>query len=255
MEYIASISYGKDSCTIPHVCLEVLKLPLTKLVTVDVMFNDDTSAYYPEVEEFKHKADEIFLKRYGLQVEHIKADLTYEERFFQVRGDKAKKNKGKIYGFPIVRGAWCNSDLKMQAINKYKAKHKDDFWYVGYALDEKKPERQEKIANCTDLNMYPLVKVKYTEKMCLEWCGNNGLLNPIYGKFSMDGCWFCHYQTLDQLRDLRHNHPDKWKMMLNLDLYSPLSFRTDGTTIHDLEKRFALEDAQMNIFDFIGDKK
>ena len=53
MEYIASISYGKDSCTIPHVCLEVLKLPLTKLVTVDVMFNDELSAYYPEVEEFK----------------------------------------------------------------------------------------------------------------------------------------------------------------------------------------------------------
>lgn len=170
-EYIASLSYGKDSCTIPHVCLEVLGLPLTKLVTVDVMFNRETSAYYPEVEEFKQRADEIFLKRYGLKVEHIRADLTYEERFFQVRGDRAdEKNKGKIYGFPIVRGAWCNSDLKMQAIEKYKARHKDDFWYVGYALDEKKPERQEKIANCTDLNMYPLVKAKYTEQMCMDWC-------------------------------------------------------------------------------------
>ena len=84
MEYIASLSYGKDSCTIPHVCLEVLKLPLTKLVTVDVMFNIETSAYYPEVEEFKQRADEIFLKRYGLKVEHIRADLTYEERFFQM---------------------------------------------------------------------------------------------------------------------------------------------------------------------------
>lgn len=59
MEYIASISYGKDSCTIPHVCLEVLKLPLTKLVTVDVLFNREISAYYPEVEEFKQRADEI----------------------------------------------------------------------------------------------------------------------------------------------------------------------------------------------------
>ena len=56
MEYIASISYVKDSCTIPHVCLEVLKLPLTKLVTVDVMVNDEISAYYPETEEFKKKA-------------------------------------------------------------------------------------------------------------------------------------------------------------------------------------------------------
>lgn len=47
MEYIASLSYGKDSCTIPHVCLEVLGLPLTKLVTVDVMFNDELSGDYP----------------------------------------------------------------------------------------------------------------------------------------------------------------------------------------------------------------
>lgn len=252
MEYIASISYGKDSCTIPHVCLEVLKLPLTKLVTVDVMFNDELSAYYPEVEEFKQKADEIFLKRYGLKVEHIRADLTYEERFFQVRGDRAdEKNKGKIYGFPIVRGAWCNSDLKMQAIEKYKASHKDDFWYVGYALDEKKPERQEKIANCTDLNIYPLVKAKYTEQMCMDWCKKNGLLNPTYDKFSRDGCWFCHYQTLEQLRDLRHNHPDKWQIMLQLDDCSPLTFRADGTTIHMLDERFKWEDAQMTIFDFI----
>ena len=252
MEYIASISYGKDSCTIPHVCLEVLKLPLTKLVTVDVMFNDELSAYYPEVEEFKQKADEIFLKRYGLKVEHIRADLTYEERFFQVRGDRAdEKNKGKIYGFPIVRGAWCNSDLKMQAIEKYKAKHKDDFWYVGYALDEKKPERQEKIANCTDLNMYPLVKAKYTEGMCMDWCRNNNLLNPTYQSSLRDGCWFCHNQGLDQLRKLRKHYPQLWQRLMHLDLHSPVSFKPDGVTVADLDRRFALEDAQMTIFDFI----
>ena len=252
MEYIASISYGKDSCTIPHVCLEVLKLPLTKLVTVDVMFNDEISAYYPEVEEFKQKADEIFLKRYGLKVEHIRADLTYEERFFQVRGDRAdEKNKGKIYGFPIVRGAWCNSDLKMQAIEKYKAKHKDDFWYVGYALDEKKPERQEKIANCTDLNMYPLVKAKYTEGMCMDWCRNNNLLNPTYQSSLRDGCWFCHNQGLDQLRKLRKHYPQLWERLMYLDLHSPVTFKPDGVTVADLDRRFALEDAQMTIFDFI----
>lgn len=252
MKYIASNSYGKDSLKMIDVIVDTLKLPLDEIVTVDVMFNDLISAYYPEVEEFRHKADEIIMKRYGFQVKHIRSDLTYEKRFFQVRGERAnEENRGKIYGFPIVRGAWCNSDLKMQAIEKYKTEQKDSFWYIGYAIDEKKPERQEKIANCTDLNMYPLVKAKLRECDCLEWCKKNDLLNPSYKYFQRDGCWFCHYQTLDQLRMLRHNYPDKWKIMLKLDLYSPKTFRADGTTIFDLEERFKWEDAQMTIFDFI----
>ena len=93
MEYIASISYGKDSCTIPHVCLEVLKLPLTKLVTVDVMFNDELSGDYPEVAEFKQKADEIFKQRYGLEVVHLMAKKTYEEQFFSIKEKTKDENK------------------------------------------------------------------------------------------------------------------------------------------------------------------
>lgn len=111
MEYIGSLSYGKDSCTLPHVCLEVLKIPLTKLITVDVMFNDELSADYPEVAEFKHKADEIFKRRYGLEVIHLKAKTTYEKQFFSQYGERAKpENVGKIYGFPMIRGGGATVD-------------------------------------------------------------------------------------------------------------------------------------------------
>ena len=251
MEYIASISYGKDSCTIPHVCFEVLKLPLTKLVTVDVMFNDELSGDYPEVAEFKQRADEIFKQRYGLEVVHLRAKMTYEQQFFSQRGSRSKEeNIGKIYGFPMIRGAWCNNRLKMQPIEDYK-KLGNQFWYIGYALDEKKHERQEKIANCTDLNMYPLVKAKYTEGMCMDWCRNNNLLNPTYQSSLRDGCWFCHNQGLDQLRKLRKHYPQLWERLMYLDLHSPVTFKPDGVTVADLDRRFALEDAQMTIFDFI----
>ena len=53
------------------------------------------------------------------------------------------------------------------------------------------------------------------------------------------------------MRDLRKNHPDKWEVMLRLDRDSPKTFRPDGTTIHDLEARFASEDSQMTLEDFI----
>lgn len=253
MKYIASCSYGKDSLKTIDVVLNDLKLPLDEIVTVDVMFNNTISAYYPEVEEFRQKADEIIKKRYGYEIKHLRSDLTYEDRFYQVRGERARKeNRGKIYGFPIVRGAWCNSDLKMSAIEKYKTKLGESFWYIGYAIDEKKAERQEKIKNCVDLNMYPLVKAGLTERECYEWRKNNGLLSPVYENFSRDGCWFCHYQTLNQLRNLRKSHPDKWEIMLRLDKESPKTFRSDGTTLHDLDKRFAKEERQMTIFDYMN---
>lgn len=251
-EHIASISYGKDSLRMVDVIVEMLKMPLDRIITADVMFDKYTSAYYPEVEEFRAKADEIIKARYGIEVEHIRSELTYKDRFYQVRGEKAKQeNQGVIYGFPIVRGGWCNSDLKMLPINKYKTQHKNSFWYIGYALDEKNPERQEKIRDCTNLDMYPLVKAKITEAECYEWCKKNNLLNPTYTKFSRDGCWFCHLQTLDQLRELRKKYPDKWQIMLQLDDDSPKTFRTDGVTLRDLERRFWQEDQQINMFDYL----
>lgn len=250
MKHIASISYGKDSLRMIEAIVVDLKLPLDEIVTVDVMFNREMSAYYPEVDEFRKRADAIIKERYGLTVKHLRSEMSYEERFFKVRGERAKEeNRGKIYGFPIVRGAWCNSDLKMAATNKYKSENPDSFWYVGYALNEKNADRQEKIKNCKDLNMYPLVKAKLTEKDCYEWCKDNNLLSPTYESAARDGCWFCHYQTLDQLRNLRKNYPDKWKIMLRLDLYSPTSFHPGGISIFDLEERFKWEDAQLTIFD------
>lgn len=157
-EYIASISYGKDSLAM----LDVIWLcgyPLTKIITVDVMATPEMSANFEEVEEFKKKADKIIFERYGIQVEHLKSNVSYEEEFYRKRGNGKRtkpENVGKIYGFPMTMGAWCNRSLKMQAINKYKKPNQ--FWYVGYALDEKKEERQEKIRNCKDLRLYPLVR-------------------------------------------------------------------------------------------------
>lgn len=243
MKYIASCSYGKDSICMIDVIVERLHLPLDEIVTVDVMFDNGVSAYYPEVEEFREKADRIIERRYGFKIKHLKADLTYCDKFYQVRGERAKEeNRGKIYGFPIVRGAWCNSNLKMSPIRKYKTKLKDSFWYVGYAVDEKKLERQEKIRDCKDFNLYPLVKAELTEKDCYEWCKKNSLLSPVYNSFARDGCWFCHYQTLGQLRYLRENYPDRWKALLWLDEDSPMSFRPKGVTLHDIEERFCKED-------------
>ena len=232
MEHVLSLSYGKDSIA----CLgaiEELGLPLDRIVHVEVWATDTIHADFPEMVEFKAKADKIIKERWGIDVEHYRADVTYEDQFYKLRKNK-KINGECIYGFPIVRGAWCNDRLKMAALRKCKT---DGVQYIGIAADE--PNR---FHNLTDLQRSPLVEAGWDEARCRKWCEENDLLSPIYTTTSRGGCWFCHKQGIDQLRLLRQNYPEYWKLMLKWDKDSPVSFKPDGHTVHDFEYRFRCED-------------
>ena len=238
MEHILSLSYGKDSLA----CLgaiEKLGLPLDRIVHVEVWATDTIHADFPEMVEFKEKADKIIKERYGIDVEHIRANKTYEECFYSIKTGKNKKtNKNRIgqnYGFPYRMGQWCNDRLKVGLLKKIKGIH-----YVGIACDE--PNR---FHNLTETKISPLVEAGWTEEMCREWCEENDLLSPIYTTATRGGCWFCHNQGVEQLRMLRKNHPDLWALLLKWDIDSPVPFKPDGHTVHDFDNRFALEDAEL----------
>lgn len=234
MEHILSLSYGKDSLA----CLgaiEELGLPIDRIVHAEVWATDTIHGDFPEMVQFKEKADKIIFDKYGIVVEHLKADTNYEEQFYKIR--KQKNGETCIYGFPCIRGGWCNDRLKMAALRKCKT---DGIQYIGIAADE--PNR---FHNLTDKKRSPLVEAGWTEEMCREWCVENDLLSPIYTTATRGGCWFCHNQGIDQLRLLRKNYPEYWALMLKWDLDSPVSFKPDGHTIHDFDKRFALEDAEL----------
>lgn len=235
-EYVLSLSYGKDSLA----CLgaiEQLGLPLDRIVHAEVWATDTIHADYPEMVAFKEKADKIIKERWGITVEHFRSKHTYESAFYLKRGHTGRKSKlaGRIYGFPMVRGQWCLQQLKLPALNE--ATKGNCVQYIGIAADE--PTR---FGNLSDKKRSPLVEAGWTEQMCREWCEKNDLLSPIYSYTSRGGCWFCHNQCLDQLRLLRKEHPDYWKMMLKWDTDSPVAFKPDGRTLHDYEKRFELED-------------
>lgn len=83
-QYVLSLSYGKDSLA----CLEairILGLPLDRIVHAEVWATDTIPADLPPMVEFKKKADEIILKRYGIVVEHICA-VEIERETTLVRG-------------------------------------------------------------------------------------------------------------------------------------------------------------------------
>jgi 3'-phosphoadenosine 5'-phosphosulfate sulfotransferase (PAPS reductase)/FAD synthetase len=239
MQYIASLSYGKDSIAM----LEVIKqrdMPLDRIVHVEIMATDTIPADLPPMMEFKAKADKIIKERYGIEVGHVRSSETYEQLFYKKRGTKGKCAPGKIVGWPLLsfRGAWCNSKLKMNPLSKIE---NGNITYVGIAADE--PNR---FHNLTDRKISPLVEHDITEAQARKICEDIGLLSPIYTQSARGGCWFCHNQSLRQLRLLRHQYPEYWALMLKWDNDSPVMFK-DRTTVHDLDKRFYWEDQQVKM--------
>ena len=233
-DHILSLSYGKDSLA----CLGAIKelgLPLDRIVHAEVWATETIPADLPEMVEFKKYADEIIKRDYGIQVEHFRANNNYEQQFYKTRFNKCL-NKECIYGFPTTRGVWCNSKLKMEAIKKATG-DKNAIQYVGIAFDE--PERHKVLKGNT---RSPLVDAKWSELQCKEWCIENKLLSPIYTSSQRGGCWFCHNQSIKQLRLLRKHHPELWDMLLKWDKDSPFPFKANGHTVNDYEKRFAMEE-------------
>ena len=111
--------------------------------------------------------------------------------------------------------------------------------YLGIASDE--PERIERHEKKKGI-MLPLVMAGWDEAYCRKWCEERDLLSPIYTTATRGGCWFCHNQGVGQLRLLRKNYPHLWSLLMKWDLDSPTTFKADGHTVHDYDKRFELED-------------
>lgn len=230
-EHILSLSYGKDSLA----CLgaiEELGWPLDRIIHAEVWATETIPADPPPMVEFKKKADAIIKERFGFEVEHLKADATYEDCFYRIVGGKKSINAGKIYGWPFQRGPWCNSRLKMPVLSKVKG-----IIYIGIASDE--PDRFKVLS---EEKKSPLVEAGWDEAKCRKWCEENDLLSPIYTTATRGGCWFCHNQSVSQLRLLRKSYPEYWQLMLRWDEDSPGSFKPDGHTLRDFENRFRLED-------------
>lgn len=232
MEYILSLSYGKDSMACFGAC-EILGWPIDRVVTAEVWATDTIPADLPPMVEFKAKADRIIKERYGIQVEHVRAKRNYEQCFYSICTGKSKC-AGKNYGWPMQRGPWCNSRLKQSVLQKIG---KSGVQYIGIAADE--PNRFHVLS---ETKKSPLVEAGWDESYCRKWCEENDLLSPIYTTATRGGCWFCHNQGVEQLRLLRKNYPDLWALMLKWDADSPVTFHADGHTVHDFDERFALED-------------
>ena len=88
-EYIARISYGKDSLKMLDV-IHSRGLPLDRITPTDVWATATISANLPPMEEFKARMDERIWQMYRIEVEHLCArnkdgsKKTYEQMFYHI---------------------------------------------------------------------------------------------------------------------------------------------------------------------------
>lgn len=322
-EYIARISYGKDSLKM----LEVIRsrgLPLDRITTTDVWATETISANLPPMEQFKARMDQKIWDMYRIEVEHLCArnqdgtKRTYEQMFYHVpvrksgggtdkgrfldiptsgtRGvklhssgmpshriqgtitgfppntrynwcQKLKICGGGYKGFPLATGVtWCQklktrakpgvSGANISMVQKTKDRQSQNTFstergnatrkdrnvveYLGIAADE--PAR---FGQLNAKKRAPLVEFGIDEDLCGLYCQYNDMLAPTYETSCRDGCWFCHNQGVDQLRLLRRNYPDLWALLMKWDLDSPVTFKADGHTVHDFDRRFQMEEERI----------
>ena len=232
MKHIVSFSGGKDSTAM------LLRMidegwPIDEIVMINVMATKDLGGEFPEMYAYVQKVSDYCMEKIGIPVTIVSHPdgLTFEDYFYRVvsRG----KREGQIYGWPYTLGAWCNSRLKMKAIDNYFNKQGEHKRYVGIAHDE--PNR---LARLEENEIAPLDIWKMTEEDCLEYIREKGFYNELYDKFKRLGCWFCPKQNLKSLKIVHDEYPELWAQMIKWDLDSPHSFRADGKTVIDLDMRF-----------------
>lgn len=231
MRQIACISYGKDSLA----QLEVMhrnNLPVTDIVTADIMATPEIPAYLPELVEFRERIDKEIKERYGIPVTHVKADVSFVDLFYR-QLTKRSKYTG-IWGWPPAFGHWCMRVLKAEPIREY-FNGLDCVRWVGIAADE--PDRHKQL---NEKFRSALVEYGITESDAMEICKELGWVSPTYLHSGRDGCWFCPCQGLGQLRHLYNEFPEYWQMMMCWDKDTSMRFKI-AHTLEDFDCRFRME--------------
>lgn len=228
MKHIVQLSGGKDSTA-------MLLMMLERNMPVDEILFCDTGIEFPAMYDHLQRIE----KYTGRQITRLKSDKSFWWWFWC-----NQKVKGKTAGqfgmsWPGFKARWCTKRLKQQVTANYLRGAGAYIQYIGIAADE--PKRHKNIpANVR----HPLYDWGVTEKQALQYCYDRGFdWGGLYEIFNRVSCWLCPLQGIKELRNLRKHFPEFWAKMRVVDALTYYQYRADYS-MEDLERRFALEDAQ-----------
>lgn len=238
MQYIASVSFGKDS-------LAMLLLLLSREEKIDEVIFYDTGMEFQSIYDIRDKIV-VLLKERNIKYTELKPKYSFEYIMF----DKPVKHRDDTYSNGY---SWCGGRCrwgtteKNKTISKYlKENYGEDYKeYIGIAYDE-----QNRIKN-NEHKLYPLIDLNMTEKDCLEFCYSQGYYWEedgirLYDVLDRVSCWCCANKNLKELRNYYNYLPTYWNKLKVFQEKTDRPFKNNKYTIFDLEKRFESE--------VIGDK-
>ena len=237
MKHIVSFSGGKDSTL-------MLLLMLEKNMPIDDIIFADTGMEFPELYEYIERI-EVFI---GRKVTRLYGKVTWDELFFRpkVKG----RNIGKPMLFPMARACNMNTYLKKEPIQRYYRSIKGDYTvYIGIARNEPK-----RYARLKPNEKAPLYEWGIDENYVIRELKRRGLHNPLYDTFDRLGCYTCPNMNLKELRLMRKRYPDEYAKLLWYGEQAEKHATSrrfaefkPGWTVAELEKRFQMEDLQMEL--------
>ena len=237
---VFNLSFGKDSMATLILAAEQ-GIPIDRVMYCDIRFNNEISGEHPIMAEWIPTAEKRLKELFGVTVDHAYSGVSFYEQFYKVR--QKGNHVGDRYGFPMLISAWCNSMLKVRAINRYLSQFQEGITqFIGIAYDE--PVRWERMLKKeTDKHKYRslLVERKLTEQDAFEICKRYDLLSPMYSVDGIyrGGCWFCPKQCLADLYSLWKNYPELFDILIEMEKVSINTFKPNGVTLASLAERFA----------------
>lgn len=227
---VVSLSGGKDSTA-------MLLMMLERGEQVDEVVTCDTGKEWPQLIEHIDRLE----RDTGITFTRLMSEKSFDYLMFEHVMSRGKREGQRGYGWARPNARWCTKALKTSVIDAYFSKMQEDVVQcVGIAADEPKRIRDKR---------YPLVEYGITESQALAYCYQRGYdWGGLYEKFGRVSCWCCPLQSLKELRTLRHDFPEMWEELLDMDERSFNQFRIDYS-VAQLEERFSAEDRQMSIDD------
>ena len=236
---IVSLSGGKDSTA-------MLLMMVERGEDIKSVVFFDTGWEFPEMIEHVDKLE----KYVGMEFVRLHPLQSFDYMLLRRPVKKSGRQKAHRigYGWPSPLRRWCTG-RKLDIIKKYYNYQSDFQSCIGFAADEAK--RVPVVSKKKYPERYPLVEYDISEKEALEYCYDKGFdWDGLYEIFGRVSCFCCPLKRIEDYRKLRQHRPALWGQMLKMDneLGGNRGFR-GYKTVHDLDRRFACEDRQLDLFE------
>lgn len=189
----------------------MLLLMIERGLPIDTVLWADTGMEFPEMYDHIRKVDDYLYRERGIHITMLRHPKGFEYLMFEEEKQRPSSIENRqrlgvsLYGngWPGAKVRWCTGQLKTHLISKEVNRLKGEYQalhYVGIAADEPKRIKNEQ---------YPLVDWGITEAEALKICYDRGYdWSGLYEIYHRCSCWCCPLQRINELRKLRHHHPE-----------------------------------------------